>query len=173
MVLPQVHRRPSSATPPVYRFFFLEHNLERFATNRFQHQQPFFYYVVVLLIGDSFPGPSSPSAPSPDSVEVSIAEWKVPPQPPAPAISRPHPRRRRLPRVPRPLGSLSHPLLLLVLRIQISPGYILPSIPPPTILAADYLNRIRRVKAFPNGFSGATQPSAPSWSSSSSSLPST
>src|SRR5271169_4565265 len=50
MVLPwyiEVQRR----NPTFYRLFFLEHNLERFATNRFQHHQPFWYYLAVLLIG--------------------------------------------------------------------------------------------------------------------------
>src|SRR6202000_950291 len=37
--------------PTFYRLFFLEHNLERFATNRYQHHQPFFFYLFVLVIG--------------------------------------------------------------------------------------------------------------------------
>ena len=36
--------------PTFFREFFLQHNLERFATNRYQHQQPFWYYLVVVLI---------------------------------------------------------------------------------------------------------------------------
>ena len=50
MVLPwyiAVQRR----NPTFYREFFLQHNLERFATNRFQHHQPIFYYLVVLILG--------------------------------------------------------------------------------------------------------------------------
>lgn len=38
------------ANPGFFREFFLQHNLDRFATNRFQHRQPFWYYVPVLLI---------------------------------------------------------------------------------------------------------------------------
>src|SRR6202789_3614830 len=50
MVLPwyiAVQRR----NPTFYKEFFLEHNLERFATNRFQHHQPIYYYLVVLILG--------------------------------------------------------------------------------------------------------------------------
>src|SRR5580704_519232 len=36
--------------PDFLRIFFLEHNLERFATGRFMHEQPFWYYVPVLLL---------------------------------------------------------------------------------------------------------------------------
>ena len=36
--------------PTFFREFFLEHNLERFATNRYQHVQPFWYYLVVVLL---------------------------------------------------------------------------------------------------------------------------
>ena len=44
MVLPwyiAVQRR----NPDFLRIFFLEHNLERFATNRYMHEQPFWYYL--------------------------------------------------------------------------------------------------------------------------------
>ena len=36
--------------PQFLRVFFLQHNLERFATNLFQHRQPFWYYAPVLLL---------------------------------------------------------------------------------------------------------------------------
>jgi 4-amino-4-deoxy-L-arabinose transferase-like glycosyltransferase len=37
--------------PEFFREFILQHNLERFATNRFHHRQPFWYYVPVYLVG--------------------------------------------------------------------------------------------------------------------------
>src|SRR6201995_729014 len=49
MVLPwyiEVQRK----NPHFFRIFFLEHNLERFATDRYQHSQHWFYYVFVLVI---------------------------------------------------------------------------------------------------------------------------
>lgn len=39
------------ATPQFFREFILQHNLDRFATNRYFHQQPFWYYVPVVLAG--------------------------------------------------------------------------------------------------------------------------
>src|SRR6202012_2997728 len=36
--------------PTFFREFFLEHNLERFATNRYQHEEPFWYYIVVVVL---------------------------------------------------------------------------------------------------------------------------
>ncbi len=37
--------------PTFVRSFFLQHNLERFATNLYQHRQPFWYYLAVLIVG--------------------------------------------------------------------------------------------------------------------------
>jgi 4-amino-4-deoxy-L-arabinose transferase-like glycosyltransferase len=37
--------------PGFFRFFFLQQNLERFATNRYQHPQPVWFYLPVLLLG--------------------------------------------------------------------------------------------------------------------------
>ncbi len=37
------------ANPGFFREFFIQHNLDRFATNRFQHKQHFWYYVPVLV----------------------------------------------------------------------------------------------------------------------------
>ncbi len=36
--------------PRFFRFFFLQQNLERFATNRYQHPQPFWFYLPVLAL---------------------------------------------------------------------------------------------------------------------------
>ncbi|MGH9417456.1 MAG: glycosyltransferase family 39 protein [Terriglobales bacterium] len=36
--------------PGFFRTFFLQQNLERFASNRYQHPQPFWFYVPVLLL---------------------------------------------------------------------------------------------------------------------------
>ncbi|MDE3106160.1 MAG: glycosyltransferase family 39 protein [Acidobacteriota bacterium] len=124
--------------PTFYRLFFLEHNLERFATNRYQHHQPIWYYLVVVLLG-LMPWTVVAIRAMVDSIQISIAEWKV----------RHHPQRY-----------LSHaragdafpeflvlwaliPILFFSFSGSKLPGYILPAIPPITILAADYLFRIR------------------------------
>jgi 4-amino-4-deoxy-L-arabinose transferase-like glycosyltransferase len=36
--------------PQFFRFFFREQNLQRFGTNRYQHSQPFWYYIPVFLL---------------------------------------------------------------------------------------------------------------------------
>jgi 4-amino-4-deoxy-L-arabinose transferase-like glycosyltransferase len=125
--------------PTFYRFFFLEHNLERFATNRYQHHQPFFYYVVVLLIG-IMPWTIIALRALVDSIEVSIAEWKVRHNP-----SRYLGHTRAGDAFPEFLVLWTlFPIAFFSFSGSKLPGYILPSIPPLTILTADYLNRIRR-----------------------------
>jgi 4-amino-4-deoxy-L-arabinose transferase-like glycosyltransferase len=37
--------------PEFFRIFILEHNLARFGTNLYRHQQPFWYFLLVALIG--------------------------------------------------------------------------------------------------------------------------
>ncbi len=36
--------------PSFFKTFFLEHNLERFSTNLYQHSQPFWYYIPVFVL---------------------------------------------------------------------------------------------------------------------------
>jgi 4-amino-4-deoxy-L-arabinose transferase-like glycosyltransferase len=125
--------------PTFYRQFFLEHNLERFATNRYQHHQPFWYYLAILLIA-LMPWTVLGIRALIDGVDVSIAEWAA---------------RRK------PLRYLGHgragdafpeflvlwavfPILFFSFSGSKLPGYILPSLPPLTILTGDYLNRMRR-----------------------------
>ena len=125
--------------PTFYRLFFLEHNLERFATNRYQHHQPIWYYLAVLLIG-LMPWTVIGLRALADSIQISIAEWK----------SRHNPQRylghiRAGDAFPEFLVLWAlFPILFFSFSGSKLPGYILPSIPPVTILAADYLNRIRR-----------------------------
>jgi len=138
MVLPwyiAVQRR----NPTFYRQFFLEHNLERFATNRYQHHQPFWYYLAILLIA-LVPWTVLGVRALIDGVDLSIAEWAA---------------RRK------PLRYLGHgragdafpeflvlwaifPILFFSFSGSKLPGYILPSLPPVTILIGDYLSRTRR-----------------------------
>ncbi|MEO6911751.1 MAG: glycosyltransferase family 39 protein [Edaphobacter sp.] len=138
MVLPwyiAVQRR----NPDFYRLFFLEHNLERFATNRYQHHQPFWFYFAVLLLG-LMPWTVIAIRALVDSIGVSIAEWKV----------RHNPQRylghsRAGDAFPEFLVLWAlFPILFFSCSGSKLPGYILPSIPPLTILAADYLSRNRR-----------------------------
>ncbi len=125
--------------PTFYKLFFLEHNLERFATNRYMHHQPFWYYAVVLLLG-LMPWTVIAIRALVDSIDVSIAEWKV----------RHNPQRylghsRAGDAFPEFLVLWAlFPIIFFSFSGSKLPGYILPSIPPLTILTADYLNRVRR-----------------------------
>ncbi len=125
--------------PTFLRFFLLEHNLERFATDRYQHHQPFWYYGVVVLIG-LMPWTAMAIRAMVDAAEVSIAEWKV----------RHNPQRylghtRAGDAFPEFLVLWAlFPIVFFSFSGSKLPGYILPSIPPFGILAGDYLFRIRR-----------------------------
>ncbi|HWZ52414.1 MAG TPA: glycosyltransferase family 39 protein [Granulicella sp.] len=138
MVLPwyiEVQRH----NPTFLRFFLLEHNLQRFATNRYQHHQPFWYYIAVLLIA-LMPWTVLGLRALVDAAATSIAEWKT----------RRNPQRylghtRAGDAFPEFLVLWTiFPILFFSFSGSKLPGYILPSIPPLTILTGDYLNRIRR-----------------------------
>ncbi|MEO6802502.1 MAG: glycosyltransferase family 39 protein [Granulicella sp.] len=125
--------------PTFYRAFFLEHNLERFASNRYQHHQPFWYYFAILLVA-LMPWTILALRALVDALQVSIAEWKV----------RHKPQRylghvRAGDAFPEFLVLWAlFPILFFSFSGSKLPGYILPSIPPLTILTGDYLYRIRR-----------------------------
>jgi 4-amino-4-deoxy-L-arabinose transferase-like glycosyltransferase len=125
--------------PTFYKLFFLEHNLERFATNRYQHHQPIWYYLAVVLLA-LMPWTIIALRALIDSIQISIAEWKV----------RHNPQRylghsRAGDAFPEFLVLWAlFPIVFFSFSGSKLPGYILPSIPPLTILTADYLNRTRR-----------------------------
>jgi 4-amino-4-deoxy-L-arabinose transferase-like glycosyltransferase len=138
MVLPwyiAVQRR----NPQFYRFFFLEHNLERFASNRFQHHQPAWYYLIVLVIA-LIPWTVLAARALVDAVQISIAEWKV--------------RRKEAHYLGNPRAGDAFPEFLVLWAVfpivffsfsgSKLPGYILPSLPPLTILTGDFLFRVRQ-----------------------------
>lgn len=138
MVLPwfvAVQRR----NPTFTREFFLEHNLERFATNRYQHPAPFWYYFAVLLLA-LLPWTVLALTALWDSIKMATDEWRA----------RRHSNRYLAHHRPGDafpeflvLWAL-FPVLFFSLSRSKLPGYILPAIPPITILTGDYLNRIRR-----------------------------
>jgi 4-amino-4-deoxy-L-arabinose transferase-like glycosyltransferase len=124
--------------PTFLKIFFLEHNLERFATDRFEHYHPFWYYVPVMLLGLT-PWAVIAVTAFVDAVGGSINEWRV--------------RRAKILYVGHGRAGDAFPEFLVlwalvpILIFSFSesklPGYILPAVPPLTILAGDYLNRIR------------------------------
>jgi len=134
--------------PTFFQEFFLEHNLERFATNKYQHQQPVWYYIAVVLLA-TMPWTVVAVRALYDGVRVSIIEWRI--------------RHARLGAgqtlklntgkivESRPGDAFPEflvlwaliPILFFSLSQSKLPGYILPAIPPITILTGDYLFRAR------------------------------
>lgn len=125
--------------PTFVHSFFVEHNLERFATNLYQHRQPFWYYFAVLIVG-LMPWTVIAIRAVVEALTTSIAEWKV----------RLNPKRylghsRAGDAFPEFLVLWAlFPIIFFTFSKSKLPGYILPSIAPITILTGDYLNRIRR-----------------------------
>ncbi|TCK74153.1 4-amino-4-deoxy-L-arabinose transferase-like glycosyltransferase [Acidipila rosea] len=137
MVLPwyiAVQRR----NPNFLRVFFLQHNLERFATDRYHHSHAFWYYLPIMLLALT-PWAVIAVAAFADAVRGSIAEWKA--------------RGAKFHYIGHTRAGDAFPEFLVlwalipVLFFSLSdsklPGYILPAVPPLTILCGDYLNRIR------------------------------
>jgi len=124
--------------PDFLKIFFLQHNLERFATDRFHHHQPVYYYFPVLLIG-LMPWTVLAAAAFVDAVKNAATEWRF---------------RRNVNRyiwLPRAGDAFPEflvvwaifPLIFFSFSGSKLPGYVLPSIPAITILTGDYLNRMR------------------------------
>jgi hypothetical protein len=129
--------------PDFFRVFFLEHNLERFATDRYEHQHPFWYYAVVALLA-LMPWTVISVRAMIDGIRTSVYEWR----------KRHFSRFKQCPGQP---GDAFPEFLVLWALIPIVffsfsqsklPGYILPSIPPITILTGDYIAR-RRQRGIP------------------------
>ncbi len=137
MVLPwfiAVQRR----NPNFLRVFFFEHNLERFATNRYQHEQVLWYYLPVALLS-LMPWTVISLTALGSAIRESFAEWRA-------RRAKHHYMgfQRTGDAFPEFLVIWAVlPILFFSFSDSKLPGYILPSIPPLTILTGDYLNRIR------------------------------
>lgn len=124
--------------PQFFQVFFVEHNLERFTTNLYQHSQPFWYYIPVFLLS-TLPWTVFTL---PALVDAFVAET----------------RRRRggegdLAAATSDQGTGDDrltlflllwtviPILLFSISRSKLPGYILPAIPPSVMLSALYLHR--------------------------------
>ncbi len=128
-------------TPQFFHVFFIEHNLERFGTNLYQHKQPFWYYIPVFLVsvlpwvvfavcavlnaGRSCVKAILPPDPD-DNEDVQESDVEADPW---------------LPRYL--LLWIAIPIVFFSISQSKLPGYILPAIPPVAVLTADYLNRRR------------------------------
>jgi 4-amino-4-deoxy-L-arabinose transferase-like glycosyltransferase len=126
--------------PDFFRVFFLEHNLERFATDRYEHQQPFWYYLLVVLLA-VMPWTVIAVRALIDGIQTSFCEWRARHFGPCKQCTG------------QP-GDAFPEFLVLWALIPIVffsfsqsklPGYILPSIPPITILTGDFIYRRRKL----------------------------
>jgi len=124
--------------PTFFREFFLEHNLERFATGRYQHQQPFWYYGLVVLLA-VMPWTVIAIKALIDGIQTSFAEWRLRYTRNVKPTSRPGDA------FPEFLVIWAFiPIVFFSFSQSKLPGYILPSIPPIAILTGDYLFRRRK-----------------------------
>ena len=125
--------------PTFFREFFLQHNLERFATDRYQHHQPVWYYLTVVILA-MMPWTVVALRALVDGAMTSVAEW-----------------RQRYSKNPKPCSKHTGdafpeflvlwaliPVFFFSLSQSKLPGYILPSLPPIAILTGDYLFRRRQ-----------------------------
>ena len=124
--------------PTFFREFFLQHNLERFTTDRYQHEQPFWYYLVVTVVA-LVPWAVVAIPALIDGIMTSVAEWRLRHS----RAGKPLPTRTgdAFPEF-LVLWSLI-PIVFFSFSLSKLPGYILPAIPPITILTGDYLFRRR------------------------------
>ncbi|HEV2962842.1 MAG TPA: glycosyltransferase family 39 protein [Candidatus Angelobacter sp.] len=119
--------------PQFFRFFFYEQNLQRFGTNRYQHSQPFWYYIPVFLL--------------------SVFPWVVFTVTAIVAAGKSAMAKLRGQRPSEPSNETGEdwlPVFLLlwmaipIIFFSISrsklPGYILPAIPAAALLTANYLH---------------------------------
>lgn len=138
MVLPW-YIAVTKRNPQFLRVFFLEHNLERFATNIYEHEQPGWFYVIVMLLA-LMPWTVIAMRALWEAGVESVQEWRA-----RRAKNRYVSHARWGDAFPEFLVLWTlFPVVFFSLSRSKLPGYILPAIPPLTILTGDYLNRLRQ-----------------------------
>jgi 4-amino-4-deoxy-L-arabinose transferase-like glycosyltransferase len=128
--------------PQFFRVFFIEHNLERFGTNLYQHSQPFWYYIPVFLLA--------------------ALPWTLFVVPALVAAGRNAFTQWRTHSEPTTIDADAHaqaddgltsflfvwivvPIIFFSISRAKLPGYILPATPAAALLAADYLHRLKAI----------------------------
>jgi 4-amino-4-deoxy-L-arabinose transferase-like glycosyltransferase len=132
----EVERR----NPEFFRVFVLEHNLARFSTNLYHHQEPFWYYLPVILLAllpwvvpvvaavGAWAGGAWAGARAGDSAGERGREERAEPGFPSPAFST------------FLLLWLVLPVLFFSLSQSKLPGYVVPALPAATLLLAHYVH---------------------------------
>jgi 4-amino-4-deoxy-L-arabinose transferase-like glycosyltransferase len=130
--------------PEFFRVFFLQHNLERFGTNLYQHSQPFWYYIPVFLLA--------------------MVPWTVFTLPALVETGRFVFKRLRGTDISAELVKTASaapteddgltsflfiwtlvPIIFFSISRSKLPGYILPAVPAAALLTADYLHRAHAI----------------------------
>lgn len=119
--------------PGFFRFFFYEQNLQRFGTNRYQHSQPFWYYVPVFLLS-VFPWVVFTVSAIGDAVKGALARLR------AQGSSGPSDESGEDWLPVFLLLWMALPVIFFSISRSKLPGYILPAIPAAALLTANYLH---------------------------------
>ena len=120
--------------PQFFRVFFIEHNLERFGTNLYQHSQPFWSYIPVFLLA-ALPWTFFAL---PALVEAGRNAFRrESPEPSAENTDDGLPSFLFL--------WIAVPIIFFSISRAKLPGYILPAIPAAALLTADYIHRLKAV----------------------------
>ncbi|MCU1220596.1 MAG: Melittin resistance protein PqaB [Candidatus Angelobacter sp.] len=126
--------------PQFFRVFFIEHNLERFGTNLYQHSQPFWYYIPVFLLA-TLPWTFFTLPALVQAGRDAFARWRTKPEPMTIDADA---------QADDELTSFLFvwavaPIIFFSISRAKLPGYILPAIPAASLLTADYLHRLKAV----------------------------
>jgi 4-amino-4-deoxy-L-arabinose transferase-like glycosyltransferase len=131
--------------PQFFRVFFIEHNLERFGTNLYQHSQPFWYYIPVFLLA-TIPWTLFAVPALIDAGKNAWKRWRVNSQSTdgEPVIVDTNAQADD--------GLTSFlfvwtlvPIIFFSISRAKLPGYILPSIPAAALLTAEYVHRLKAI----------------------------
>ena len=124
--------------PQFFRVFFIEHNLERFGTNLYQHAQPFWYYIPVFVLA-TLPWTVFTLPALVDAGRDAVKRWRnMNAEPATGAVGA----------TDDGLSSFLFlwtlvPIVFFSISRAKLPGYILPALPAAALLTADYLHRAR------------------------------
>jgi 4-amino-4-deoxy-L-arabinose transferase-like glycosyltransferase len=128
--------------PQFFRVFFVEHNLERFGTNLYQHSQPFWYYIPVFLLATI---PWTLFA-VPALIDAGTNAWKRWRAPSQLTNGEPTVDAKTDDGLPTFLIIwIVAPIVFFSISRAKLPGYILPSIPAAALLTAEYVHRLKAI----------------------------
>ncbi len=131
--------------PQFLRVFLFEHNLQRFGTDKYQHSQPLWYYLPVLVLS-LMPWAFIALQAMWEAVREAVRQWRD--------SDRKTSSEQMGDAFPEFLVIWAlFPILFFTIAKSKLPGYILPAVPAVTILTGDYLARLRQ-RALPKTILG-------------------